>query len=231
MTTIAASNSSNPVFGGLDPSSYQLPGKTARGSTELGQEQFLALMIQQFRNQDPLKPQDPSEFLTQLAQVSSVAGISEMNKSMKTLADATYAAQALQASTVVGHDVLAPGHSASLAAGQGLRGQVTLPAATSTGVVSILNSAGGLVRQIPLGNQAAGQSGFTWDGLDSTGRAAAAGSYTVKASYSNGNQDTALDTFLTRRVISVSLGGDGQRTTLTTTDGQQLGLGDIKAIY
>lgn len=230
MTTIASNNASGSVLSGLDPS-YQLPATKTKGSSELGQEQFLKLMIQQFRNQDPLKPQDPSEFLTQLAQVSSVAGISEMNQSMKTLADATYAAQALQASTVVGHDVLAPASSATLAAGQTLRGQVTLPVATATGVVSILNSTGALVRQLPLGSQAAGQAAFAWDGLDSTGRAAAPGTYTVSASYANGDQRTAMDTYLSKRVTSVSLGGDGQRTTLTTADGQQLGLADVKAIY
>jgi len=67
MATITSNNASSPIFGGLD-SSYQLPTKSTKGSNELGQEQFLTLMIQQFRNQDPLKPQDPSEFLTQLAQ-------------------------------------------------------------------------------------------------------------------------------------------------------------------
>ena len=66
------------------------------------------LMLTQFRNQDPLKPQDPAEFLTQLAQVSSVTGISEMNKSIATLADSLYAGQALQAASVVGRNVLAP---------------------------------------------------------------------------------------------------------------------------
>lgn len=230
MATITGNSTSSSIFGGLD-SSFQLPTSSSKGSSELGQEQFLALMIQQFKNQDPLKPQDPSEFLTQLAQVSSVAGISELNSSMKTLADATYAAQALQASTVVGHDVLAPASSATLSSGQGLKGQVTLPVATSTGTVSILDSAGTLVRQIPLGIQAAGQASFTWDGLDSAGNTAAAGSYTVRASYTNGDQSTALDTYLHKRVTSVSLGGDGQRTTLTTADGQQLGLADVKAIY
>lgn len=230
MATITGNNASSPIFGGLD-SSYQLPTKSTKGSNELGQEQFLTLMIQQFRNQDPLKPQDPSEFLTQLAQVSSVAGISEMNQSMKTLADATYAAQALQAATVVGHDVLAPANTASIASGQGLRGEVALPVATATASVSILDSAGTLVRQIPLGNQAAGQASFSWDGLDSRGNPAAAGSYKVQASYANGEQRTAVDTYLHKRVASVSLGGDGQRTTLTTADGQQLGLADVKAIY
>ncbi len=230
MTMITTNNPAGSLLNGLD-SSYQLPQKTAKGSTQLGQEQFLKLMIQQFKNQDPLKPQDPSEFLTQLAQVSSVAGISEMNRSMQTLADATYAAQALQASTIVGREVLVPASTGAWSPGQSLRGEVTLPAATATGVVSILDSAGTLVRQIPLGNRAGGQAGFEWDGLGSNGQAVAPGHYRITASYRNGDQHTALDTWLTKQVSSVSLGGDGQRTTLTTGDGQQIGLGEVKAIY
>lgn len=230
MTTITGNNPTNPLPGGLDPS-YQLPTKTTKGSSELGQEQFLKLMIQQFRNQDPLKPQDPSEFLTQLAQVSSVAGISELNSSMKTLADATYAAQALQASAVVGHEVLVPSGSASWSAGHPVRGEVTLPAATATGVVSVLDARGVLVRQIPLGSRAAGQAGFEWDGMNSAGAAAPAGTYTIKAGYHDGDRQLALDTSLAKRVTSVSLGGDGQRATLATEDGQKIGLADVKAIY
>jgi flagellar basal-body rod modification protein FlgD len=230
MTTIASNNAASSLLSGLDPS-YQVPKTTTKGTSDLGQEQFLKLMIQQFKNQDPLKPQDPTQFLAQLAQVSSVAGISEMNKSMKALADATYAAQALQASSVVGHDVLAPGNTGTWSAGHPIRGEVNLPAASATGVVSILDSAGTLVRQIPLGNRAAGQAAFQWDGLNNAGKAMAPGAYTVKASYSDGDKQVALDTFLTKRVASVSLGGDGQKTMLATDDGQQIGLGDVKAIY
>ncbi|MBW7930762.1 MAG: flagellar hook assembly protein FlgD [Gammaproteobacteria bacterium] len=223
-------NSSNSVLSGLDPS-YQLATRSSKGSTELGQEEFLKLMIQQFRHQDPLKPQDPSEFLTQLAQVSSVAGITEMNRSMQTLADATYAAQALQAATVVGHEVLVPADSALFADGQPLKGEVRLPVATASAVVNILDGAGSLVRRIPLGNQAGGAVAFSWDGLDAGGRAAAPGNYTVSASYASDGEQVALDTFLGKQVASVSLGGDGQRTLLSTTDGQQFGLGEIRAIY
>lgn len=222
--------SSNSVLSGLDPS-YQLATKSSKGSTELGQEEFLKLMIQQFRHQDPLKPQDPSEFLTQLAQVSSVAGITEMNRSMQTLADATYAAQALQAATVVGHEVLVPADSALLADGQPLRGEVRLPVSTASAVVNIFNSAGSLVHRIPLGNQAGGAVGFSWDGLDADGGAVPSGTYTVSASYASDGQQVALDTFLGKQVASVSLGGDGQRTLLSTADGQQFGLGEIRAIY
>src|SRR3972149_6116893 len=106
MTSITSNNGTGSVLGNLD-SSFQLQ-QAQKDRTELNQEQFLMLMITQFRNQDPLKPQDPAEFLTQLAQVTSVAGISEMNKSVASLADSLYAGQALQAASVVGRNVLTP---------------------------------------------------------------------------------------------------------------------------
>lgn len=218
------------LVGDLD-SSYQLPKTTSKNRNELGQDQFLMLMLTQFRNQDPLKPQDPSEFLSQLAQVSSVTGIAEMKNSIGTLADSLYAGQALQASTVVGRNVLAPSRYGTVAAGEGLAGAVDLPASTQGGFVRVLDSSGALVREIPLGARAAGLANFTWDGRTSSGQAAAAGTYKVIAGYRSGDQEVALDTYLSKRVTSVSLGGDGKRTEITTDDNQRIGLADIKAIF
>jgi flagellar basal-body rod modification protein FlgD len=218
------------IIGDLD-SSYGLPQTKPKASKELGQDAFLQLMLTQFRNQDPLKPQDPSEFLSQLAQVSSVQGISEMNKSIATLADSLYAGQALQASTVVGRNVLAPSDSATIAAGGGLEGAVNLPASTQSGFVRVLDSSGALVREIPLGARAAGLASFEWDGRTNTGQAAPAGTYTVVAGYRSGSQEVAADTYLSKRVASVSIGGDGKRTEITTDDNQKIGLADIRAIF
>jgi flagellar basal-body rod modification protein FlgD len=221
---------STSVVGDLG-SGYQLPATTKQKDKELGQDDFLMLMMTQFRNQDPLKPQDPAEFLAQLAQVSSVTGIAEMNQSMATLADSIYSGQALQAASVVGRDVLAPAEHGQLAAGGTLNGAVDLPVSTASGFVRIVDASGALVRQIPLGARGAGLANFTWDGRDNLGRAAPAGTYWVVAGYDGGAGETAADTYLAKRVASVSLGGDGKRTEITTSDGQRLGLGEIRAIF
>ena len=47
---------------------------------ELNQDDFLTLMITQLKNQDPFKPMDPAQYVGQLAQFSSVSGLSDMNK-------------------------------------------------------------------------------------------------------------------------------------------------------
>lgn len=212
--------------------SYQLTTPTQKDRNQLGQDEFLKLMLTQFKNQDPLKPQDPAEFLSQLAQVTSVTGISEMNQSMKTLADSLYAGQALQAASVVGRNVLAPSASAQLTAGQPVQGAADMPVATQNGFVRVLDSSGALVKEIPLGAQAVGLAKFQWDGTDNTGQAVAPGTYKIVAGYSTNGAETAVNTYLSKRVASVSLGGsDGQRTEITTDDNQQIGLADIKAIY
>lgn len=225
--TIASSTS---VVGSLD-SSYQLKKETQARNTTLGQEEFLKLMLTQFRNQDPLKPQDPAEFLSQLAQVSSVTGIAEMKNSIATLADSLYAGQALQAASVVGRNVLAPSDDATLTAGQAVAGAVDLPASTAAGFVRVFDASGVLVREIPLGARAAGLAGFEWDGRDRTGQAVAAGTYTFSAGYGSDGQEVAAETYISKRVASVSLGGDGKRTEITTTDNETMGLADIRAIY
>jgi flagellar basal-body rod modification protein FlgD len=212
-------------------SSYQLQQPAKKNRQELGQDEFLMLMLTQFKNQDPLKPQDPAEFLSQLAQVSSVAGISEMKNSIGKLADSLYAGQALQAASVVGRNVLAPSDNATVVAGQSVQGAVDLPASTPAGFVRVLDSSGALVREIALGARPAGMANFEWDGRSNTGVPAAPGTYQIIAGYRGDGKEIAVDTYLSKKVASVSLGGDGNRTEITTSDNQTLGLADVRAIY
>ena len=53
----------------------------------LGQSDFLALMTTQLRQQDPFDPVDNQAMIAQMAQFSSLAGISQMNDSLTAIAD------------------------------------------------------------------------------------------------------------------------------------------------
>lgn len=58
----------------------------AAGSQDmLDQNDFLRLMTTQLRVQDPLSPVNNEQMVAQMAQFSSVAGISEMNSSLKAI--------------------------------------------------------------------------------------------------------------------------------------------------
>lgn len=215
---------------GADPT-FAIPNAQREAKrTELGQEQFLALMMQQFRNQDPLKPQDPGQFLAQLAQFSSVAGIADINKGIGDLASAIYASQSLQASGMVGREVLTEGYTARLADGGSVRGGVELPVATDKGFVRVFDATGQLVRELPLGNRDAGLITFTWDGIASDGTAAAPGTYTIAAGYRGPAGEIQVPTYMSTRVASVSLDAGGSQPQLTTDTGRSISLGDVRAI-
>lgn len=198
---------------------------------ELGQDAFLELMITQFRNQDPTKPLEPTDFLAQLAQFTNVSSLSEVSKSVATLSESLYANQALQASSLIGRSVLVEGNTGALKSGQPLTGAVDLPVSTSSGKVRIYNQAGEIVRQLPLGSANAGLNHFQWDGLDSAGNTAPPGQYRFDAYYNSGDGEEAVPTYSNTQVTSITLAKDLGGSTITTDTGRELRLGQVKAIY
>ena len=53
-----------------------------KGTSALGKDAFLQLLVAQLQNQDPLSPQDNSEFVAQLAQFSSLEELQNITSSM-----------------------------------------------------------------------------------------------------------------------------------------------------
>jgi len=188
---------------------------SAASSTTLGGANFLTLMLAQLKNQDPTSPIDSNTFLTQLAQLSEVQGITQLNTSFSTLSGSLTSSQALQASSLLGHHALVSSTTASLAANGTVTGAVQVPQTTSQVVLSITDSSGVLVRQIGLGAQSAGLASFAWDGKDANGTAAPAGQYTLTAQYAGAvSGSTAATTLVGGTVESVSMGAGSTGLTL-----------------
>jgi len=203
------------------------PKRTA--SKELGQEQFLELMIAQLKNQDPLKPMQNGEFLGQMAQFGTVSGIQELQKSFGQMANALQSNQALMASSLVGRAVLVPGARLTYNGTTPALAAAELPQAASDVRVTVTNAGGQVLRQFSLGAQSAGTVKFTWDGLNNGGQPLAAGQYNVKVEAVNAGKTSALASYVAARVDSVSLGGQ-QGITLNLWDGSTVSLTDVKEI-
>tara|TARA_R110000787_G_scaffold215561_3_gene324655 strand:+ start:552 stop:1211 length:660 start_codon:yes stop_codon:yes gene_type:complete len=198
-------------------------------SQSLGQDDFLKLMLTQFSNQDPLKPLDNQQFLGQLAQFSVVSGVQSLNQSFAGLSGLIGADQALQASSLVGRDVLV--NSDSLVLGDtGAQGGFDLPASSAGVQVEILDINGERIRLIPLGSQPAGVGVFEWDGLDDAGQAVEPGLYHMNITAEQAGQSVAVTSLARANVESIHLGG-AQGPLLDLSGLGQAQIGWIRQLY
>jgi len=183
--------------------------------TTLGGTDFLTLMLAQLKNQDPTSPVNSNTFLTQLAQLSEVQGITSLNTSFSALSSSFSSGQALQASSLLGHHALVSSSTAQLAAGGTASGAVNVPQSTSSVVLSITDSSGNVVRTLGLGAQSAGAASFSWDGKAANGAQVPAGKYTLSAQYAGQIKGgAAATTAVNGTVESVSMGAGSTGLTL-----------------
>lgn len=215
------------TLGTIDDFSGFAPPPQAESRNDLGQQDFLTLMITQFQNQDPFEPMDNGEFLGQLAQFSTVNGIESLNSSFAGLAGSMQDNQALQAAQLVGRSVLAVSDVGHLGESGDLRGAVELGSSAANVQVDITDASGALVQRIELGQQAAGIANFTWNGRTASGDRAESGHYQVSARVMRGNETESIPTVIEARIDSVTLGQFGDELSLNLAGGQAMPLGRI----
>jgi flagellar basal-body rod modification protein FlgD len=191
--------------------------QTSTKKAQLGQEEFLKLMTTQLQNQDPFKPMESGEFLSQIAQFSTVSGIQSMQESLSGLATSLTSNQTLQGAQLVGHGVLVPASGGYLDETGGLAGSIDVPASGQV-VVEVSDASGAVVGRYDLGDQAAGEVPFSWDGNNQAGERMPAGTYRINAMQVQGANSTSLTTYTTARVQSVSIGASGLTLNLQGLD-------------
>ncbi|AIR90053.1 flagellar hook assembly protein FlgD [Pseudomonas cremoricolorata] len=220
-------NSTDSVNG----SSYLTSLQQQRSSTNassgtagsaLGKDAFLQLLVTQMKNQNPLDPQQNGEFVAQLAQFSSLESMQTLNSSVNSILQGFQSSTALQASSLVGRNVVVQTDTASVDTSKDMKGSVNLSASSTAVKVGVYNSQGDLVRTLDLGSKSGGLAEFTWDGRDAKGEVAPAGAYTFKATADIKGTATAMTTNLPATVNSVTTGVNGSEMMLNLA-----GLGSV----
>ena len=102
-----------------------------KNKSNLGQEDFLKLMTTQLQNQDPFAPMENGDFIAQMAQFSTVTGITEMSTEMKALNEKVDGFRIATASQYLGHSVLVPGNVVRPNGSNDINGVIDLPNATT----------------------------------------------------------------------------------------------------
>jgi flagellar basal-body rod modification protein FlgD len=183
----------------------------AKSATDAGQDRFLALLVTQLKNQDPLNPLSNSELTSQLAQISTVQGIEKLNATLAALAGNVDAGQTLQAAYLVGRQVIVSGNSLDLGA-SGANGAFSLSQPVDRLTVTVTDASGVVVHQVDLGAQPAGMNYFAWDGLSDSGARALDGQYQFRITAAANGQAVTAETLAVGQVFGVGRASDGSVT-------------------
>ena len=201
-------------------------GSGSAAMPQINQSDFLSLIIAQMKDQDPSHPADPNQFVNELASLSEVSGINGMQTSMSNLSSTMQSSQLLTGTNLIGHQVLAAGTTAALAAGGSVSGAVPAPAGATAVTIKVTDSSGALVKTIQVTPGSASLTSFTWDGTNNSGTAAPPGTYTFSAAATAGGTQTSVPPYLQSTVSSVTIDPSTQTVYVNTASGT-LPLSDV----
>lgn len=201
---------------------YPQAQPSASSSDELGQADFLQLLVAQLEHQDPAKPMDNFEFLSQIAQFGMVDGITRLEGSFNTVADSFRQGQLAQASSLLGREALAPGGNVRFD-GTAVSGQADIPAGVNSILLEIRTDAGALVRSESLPAGLSGEQAFSWDGLDGDGQPLPEGDYKIVVSGEVDGSRELIPVSVMNRVERVVMDEDGS-VRLSLSNGEEVSM-------
>ncbi|MGB4598916.1 MAG: flagellar hook assembly protein FlgD [Trichlorobacter sp.] len=146
-------------------------------SVGMNKDDFLQLFMAQLQHQDPLSPQDPTEFLGQLAQLTQVEQAYNTSATLEKLLAAQDNSMALSSVALIGKQVAALGTQAAFDGTNPATLSYQMPATTASTTLKITNASGQTVRQVDLGSVTVGNGSYQWDGKDGQGNLLPAGAY------------------------------------------------------
>jgi flagellar basal-body rod modification protein FlgD len=175
------------------------------GKASLDRDAFLKLLVAQLKHQDPLKPQDNSAFVAELAQFSSLEQTMGINDRLDMLSLQSQGLQNSQVVGLVGKNATVRGSLVtSDGTGVGIPVSFSLAGASDDTTVTIRDSAGRVVRELELGERGEGISRITWDGRDDAGNIQPAGTYSVAVTATNGDAPVVVSQETSGNVSAVS---------------------------
>jgi len=169
ITSTTATNSSSSGF-----------GLTTAKDKVLDRDAFLKLLVAQMKNQNPLEPQENSQFVAELAQFSSLEQSQGINDRLDLLAIQSRGQSNAQVMSMIGQQVTVKGSIATVdGSGTGTPINFTLADRCDKATITIKTQTGDTIRTMSAGAHNAGLVQVRWDGRDDTGLVQPQGSYVV----------------------------------------------------
>ncbi|KZY02389.1 MULTISPECIES: flagellar hook assembly protein FlgD [unclassified Sulfitobacter] len=203
----------------------------AAASTEKLKESydnFLTLLTAQISNQDPLKPVDSTQFVSQLAQLSQVEQGIAMNSNLETITETLATVGAMSDLQLIGREVLVPSSQVRMT-------QTDFPLSYQLNAgaekvnMRIFSADGALVRELTgLPAQPDEVIPVEWDRRDRVGLAVPPGTFRVEIEATDGEGEPVGATVLTTAAVErVNFTGKGAE--LQLANGETVSSAAIRA--
>jgi len=201
------------------------------GKTDMGQKQFLQLLVAQMRNQDPINPVDGADFASQLAQFNSVEQLIDVNSGLDTLQSSQNMMSASltnsMAATLTGKQVRAISDQVNLSAEGNSEINFKLRSAAEEVEIVIRNASGTEVRRETLNGVSSGDNNWTWDGLNNSGERLGEGNYQVEVIAKNGDENVNALVFMEGVASKVRFSGNG---VFLSINGIEVPISDVEEV-
>ncbi|MCP9451580.1 MAG: flagellar hook assembly protein FlgD [Nitrospira sp.] len=161
------------------------------GPRELGQEDFLKLLVTQLKHQDPLNPTTNTEFVAQLAQFSQLEQSIKQAQLLQRTVEVQQASLQFAVMPLVGRKVSVDKPLIELA-----DGPATIRFALERGAtrvrLDILDEQEQVVRSLDFANRPAGLNVIEWDGRRGSGEPMSAGVYRYRVNATDAHGDPVV---------------------------------------
>ena len=185
------------------------PTKPREIKKTIGKDDFLRIMITQMKHQDPTKPFDADKLAQELAQITSVEQLQNVNNNLQKMAGQNKPIERMTMTSLIGKTLTVDRNRFPHVEGQNTNLSYVLPEDAARVRLQLVAPNGEVAYSKEFGKQKAGMNTFVWDGKKDNTTPAKAGTYVMKVEAENaGGQPLTVSAQLQARVIGVSFEGD-----------------------
>ncbi len=200
-------------------------------SQGLGKQDFLKLLVTQLQHQDPMDPTDPAQFVSQLAEFTSLEQLVNIRDGLDMLSVAQASGTSAQLVSFVGREVeLRDDHVTLDAEASPVDLRFTLDSKAADVEVVVKDGDGQVVRHIAAGAMGDGAQTVTFDGRDDNGNPLPAGDYTFEVVAKDGDGGAVGASTRSTGVVASVTFEDGYPE-LVLEDGRKVALGQVTAVH
>jgi flagellar basal-body rod modification protein FlgD len=200
------------------------------GDSQLGQQSFLTLLVEQLKNQDPTNPSDSAQMAVQLAQFTQVEQLTQLNEGIGTLNETQQSTSAglinTFAATLTGKEVKIAKDTVQFT-GEPLDINFSLNSRATDVKINVVNRQGDVVARLDAGGMPSGEHGFTWDGRTNDGSMVGDGEYAIQIEAKDGEAPVQADHFIRGRIESLKY---DQQGVLLKVNGEFISMGNVLEI-